>query len=329
MSARANYFKLGLFIITGVAIGIIALIAFGLGAYFKKPIIVETYIDESVQGLDAGSKVKLRGVAVGSVSRIIFTHVRYQLDKPLGERKHYVLIEFALDPDSLLAHPGDSLSESLELEIQRGLRVRLASQGVTGLTYLEMDYVDPDKNEPMQIDWTPANHYVPSAPSTTTRLLTAAETVFNRLDQIDLEALATNLIDAVIVAKEKLAEVDVVQLNRNANQLLEETQRTVAQLQRTLRAAQLDLLATNVNSAILGVRRLVDSGEIQTVIQQLDQTLRRADQLLASNEADLGQAVGNLRALTESLRDLAENARRYPGQLLFGQPPKPIKLEPK
>ena len=329
MSARANYFKLGLFIIIGLAIGVIALIAFGLGAYFKQLIIVETYIDESVQGLDLGSKVKLRGVTVGHVRRISFTHGQYELKKPLEQRKHYVLIELALDPDSLVAHPVDGLSESLEHEIQRGLRVRLASQGVTGLTYLEMDYLEPERNPPLPIDWTPKNHYVPSAPSTTTRLLTAVETVFSKLDRIDLEALATNLTDTIVVAREKLTEVNVAQLNRNANQVLEEAQRAVAQLQRTLRVVQLDVLSTNVNAAISGVRRIVDSGEIPAAIQQLEQTLRRVDQMVASNEADLGQAVGNLRALTESLRDLAENARRYPAQLLFGQPPKPVKLDRK
>ena len=63
---------------------------------------------------------------------------------------------------------GDITSpESAELEVERGLRVRLAPQGITGTSYLEIDYVDPPP--PMlPIDWTPDNVYIPSAPSTVT-----------------------------------------------------------------------------------------------------------------------------------------------------------------
>jgi len=328
MSARANYFKLGLFIVVGAAIGVVALVAFGLGSLFKKQIIIETYIDESVQGLDVGSKVKFRGVTIGSVKRINFTHGKYQLEKPLAERKHYVLIEIAFDSEGLVSHTTESLAESLKNEIERGLRVRLASQGVTGLSYLEMDYVDPSST-PLEIDWEPDQTYVPSAPSTTTRFLAAAEAVFSKLESIDLETLADNLIDTVAVAKDKLSEVDVAQLNRQASQLLDDLRQTVTQLQRTLRSVQLETLSTNVNAAVTGVRRIVDSGEIVSAVQQLDKTLRRLDQLLAANESDLGQAVTNLRALSENLRELAENAKRYPAQLLFGQPPKPVKLDKK
>ena len=39
-----------------------------------------------MQGLDIGSKVKYRGVVVGDVTRITFTYVRYELDKPISQR---------------------------------------------------------------------------------------------------------------------------------------------------------------------------------------------------------------------------------------------------
>jgi ABC-type transporter Mla subunit MlaD len=329
MSARANYFKLGLFIVVGTTIGILALVAFGLGAMFSRPVTIETYVDESVQGLDIGSKVKFRGVTVGAVSRIGFTSVRYQQERPASERKRYVLIEIELRRGEMVSRMGEALQDLIVEAVPQGLRIRLASQGVTGLAYLEMDYLEPERNPPLPIDWEPINPYVPSAPSTVTRLLTAAETVFSKLDQIDLEKLATSLTEAVDLVKDKLEDVDVTQLNRNANEVLEETKQTVTQLQRTLRDLPLEELSKNANEAISGVRRIVDSNDIPSVVQQLDKTLRRLDQLLAGNESDLGQSVANLRALSESLRELAENAKRYPAQLLFGQPPKPVKLEGK
>ena len=62
MSAKANYFKIGIFVISATIITIIAIVFLGAGAIFKKKLMVETFIDGSVQGLDVGSPLKLRGV---------------------------------------------------------------------------------------------------------------------------------------------------------------------------------------------------------------------------------------------------------------------------
>ena len=48
--------------------------------------------------------------------------------------------------------------------------MRLAPQGITGTSYLEIDYVDPVPPI-LPIDWTPDNIYIPSAPSTVTTFL--------------------------------------------------------------------------------------------------------------------------------------------------------------
>ena len=84
MSQKANYFKLGLFVIGAIAAGIIVLIIIGSGRWFQKRVTIETYFNESVQGLDIGSKLKYRGVAIGEVTRIGFTYNKYQLDRPMA-----------------------------------------------------------------------------------------------------------------------------------------------------------------------------------------------------------------------------------------------------
>ncbi|MEO5701316.1 MAG: MlaD family protein, partial [Casimicrobiaceae bacterium] len=76
MSANANYFKLGLFVIAGVGAAIALLLIIGSGRYFQPRVVIETYFNESVQGLDIGSKVKYRGVVIGDVTAISFTYVR-------------------------------------------------------------------------------------------------------------------------------------------------------------------------------------------------------------------------------------------------------------
>jgi len=90
MSLRANYFKLGLFVIGAVICAVVILLVVGSGRWFTPKLTIESYFDESVQGLDIGSKLKYRGVVIGDVTLISFTHIRYQLDKPISERARFV-----------------------------------------------------------------------------------------------------------------------------------------------------------------------------------------------------------------------------------------------
>src|SRR3972149_246046 len=62
---RFSYFKIGLFVISATIIAVIGVVVLGVGALLQKKTILETYIDESVQGLDVGSAVKVPGVSGG------------------------------------------------------------------------------------------------------------------------------------------------------------------------------------------------------------------------------------------------------------------------
>ena len=163
MSLRANYFKLGLFVIGAVVSAVVLLIIIGSGRIFQQKITIETYFNESVQGLDTGSKVKYRGVVIGEVTKISFTYVKYQQDKPMSERLRYVLVEAQLEPKLLGGRAASDITATAGMlaEVERGLRVRSAPQGITGTNYIEIDYVEPPPAL-LPIDWTPDNVYIPS-----------------------------------------------------------------------------------------------------------------------------------------------------------------------
>ncbi len=65
MAQRKTYFLVGLFVCTGVLIGIAAIIWLGASNYFQKGSMYATYFDESVQGLQVDSIVKYRGSTSG------------------------------------------------------------------------------------------------------------------------------------------------------------------------------------------------------------------------------------------------------------------------
>ncbi len=125
MALKANYFKLGLFVIGAIVAGAIVLVVIGSGRWFQPKLTIETYFNESVQGLDLGSKLKYRGVAIGEVTKIGFTYNKYQLDRPMVERARYVLVEAQIEPRLLggRAAAGDITNpKNAQAEIERGLR---------------------------------------------------------------------------------------------------------------------------------------------------------------------------------------------------------------
>ena len=328
MSAKANYFKLGLFIIVAVVIGVVGVLVLGAGKLFEKRIILETYLNESVQGVDIGSKVKFRGVPVGNIRRIDFTRNRYELEKPPLQRRSYVRIEMEMSADALGAKTETIVNEDLPREIQNGLRVRLTALGVTGTSYLEVDYLDPQKNPPLPIDWKPDYPYIPSAPGALGRIVSSAEDVFAQLEKINFERIANNIELLVVSLDNKVSELPLGMLGTNATGLLNEVRVSNARLQKLLERPEIDSMLKDGSGALAGLRRTAESPELTNSLVQIQRTLRRLDQLVAGKENDLGVSLDNLRALTENLRELSENAKRFPAQLFFGEPPKPSKTLP-
>ena len=60
MASQRTKFNVGLFIIIGFTLSVIAIIWLGLSHLFEKGNLFEAYFDESVQGLNKDSPVKYR-----------------------------------------------------------------------------------------------------------------------------------------------------------------------------------------------------------------------------------------------------------------------------
>src|SRR5919201_6783238 len=111
---NTRYFRIGVFVITAIVIGVIGVVVLGGGKFFQKTNIIETYIDESVQGLDIGSPVKFRGVPVGNVEQISLTSVEY------STRRRYVLVRAGISPSIFQFPLSDATSPGFLLEIEKG-----------------------------------------------------------------------------------------------------------------------------------------------------------------------------------------------------------------
>ena len=349
MSQRANYFKLGLFVIGSIVAGVLVLIIIGSGRWFERRVIIETYFKESVQGLDIGSKLKYRGVTIGDGTKITFTYTRYQLDLPITQRERFVLVEAQVQPRLLggRAAAGDWTNpENAKMEVEKGLRLRLASQGITGLSFLELDYIDPPPPV-LPISWTPDNVYIPSAPSQFTAVVNAAQDVMEKLHRIDFEATIARIDKLLDTTNDRVAAIDTKKLTERADRTLAKLETTLDSLQAKkisdeatallveLRASNAELKKTLSNpawqkipddtaAAVARVKELVADPKLQRTIANLDRIMGRFDRIFGSTDADLTTTIENLRQITDNLRDLTEETKRYPASVIFGGPPAPL-----
>jgi phospholipid/cholesterol/gamma-HCH transport system substrate-binding protein len=346
---KFSYFKIGIFVISAVVIAIIGVVVLGVGTIFQKKSIVETYIDESVQGLDVGSPVKFRGVPVGRVEQISLTSAEY------STRREYVLVRVSISSNMFQFPVNDPKSPQLKQALDRGFRIRIAPQGLTGVAYLEADYLDPERNPPLEIDWQPYYPYIPSTRSRITQLSEAVERILRNFSDIDIAQLSQT-IDKSLVAMTKLAEnANLDKIGAQANTLLNELRETNRQINTLVsnpelktaiadasatagRARQIieraekpvNQMLTDLPQATESLNRLVkrlDSAatDLPETSSQLRQTIQRMNRLLANQQRDIEKTMDNLRAVSENLKEITDNSKKYPSQVLFGAPPPPSK----
>jgi len=332
--SRAGYFRLGLFVLGAIGIAVAFVIAFGAGHWLQPRVTMETYFNESVQGIDVGSPIKYRGVTIGQISRIGFTYNEYEQDKPPFQRRQYVMVEGIIQPSQLSGEARTIDPKGVQELVERGLRVQMAAQGLTGTFYLELDYVDPKRNPPLPIDWTPERLYVPSARSTVGQLVSGAEALMRKLDRANLDELVVNLNRMIVNISGTLEQLQLKKLSGNTDQLVDEVRQTNRTLQKVLADPAWAAIPSEVVGTLSDARttiRGVDTQEISRTVARLRQTLDgvdhlvgRLDRTLAVPEAELPAIIEDLRHTTESLREFADELRRNPSTLLFSEPPRPL-----
>lgn len=346
---KFSYFKIGIFVISAVVIGIIGVVVLGVGTIFQKKNIVETYIDESVQGLDVGSPAKFRGVPIGRVEQISLTSAEY------ATRREYVLVRVSISSNILQFPVNDPRSPQLKQALDRGFRIRIAPQGLTGVAYLEADYLEPERNPPLEIDWQPEYPYIPSTRSRITQLSEAVERILRNFSDIDIAQLSQTL-DKSIVAITKLAEnANLDKIGAQANALLSELRQTNRQINTLVSNPELKTAVADVSASAGRARQIIERAEkpinqmltdlpqatesLNRLVKRLDlaandlpqtstelrQTIQRMNRLLANQQRDIEKTMDNLRAVSENMKEITENSKKYPSQVLFGAPPPPSK----
>lgn len=319
MSKKMSHFRLGIFIVVAVAILVALIVSVGGGNALRPKVMVETYFDESVQGLDIGSKVRYRGVVIGAVSRISFTYTEYEQDKAPADRKQYVLVEMAVYPD-LLGDIGAG-RRFVDQLVKDGLRVRMAPVGITGIVYLEADFTHNTATLP--IAWEPRHLYIPSTRSTVVSFVDSVERLFDKLAPVDLDRTVRNIDRLLLSLNNKVDALDTARISREMSAALGDLHETLRTVNSLAGREEWKTVPTDLSATARRLREVAESPELKRTLAALDRSAQRIDRSLDGREQDISELIVNLRAASSNLRSLSENLKRDPAGTLLAEPPKP------
>jgi phospholipid/cholesterol/gamma-HCH transport system substrate-binding protein len=320
MEDKVNLPVVGAFVIVLTVAMIAGVLWLASGTYQRKAYdTYETYMTESVSGLNLNAAVRYRGVEVGRVRRIMLA-------------------------------PGNVEQVRLTLDIERGTPVKtdtvatLQTQGLTGIAFVELKGGHKDSPALM----TSPEQEVPvivSAPSLMERLETAApvlmanmtRTVDNLnavLDETNRTALRSTLADLAVLTQtlaKRSSAIDATLANTALT--MEHAARFSAQLpqmvQRFDRSAEaLERMASDVSGASASARDALDSarGALDSARSTLDGSRADVAQFTGAALPETRELVLELRGLTATLHRVVDEVERNPGVLLQGR--RPIKRGP-
>jgi ABC-type transporter Mla subunit MlaD len=328
-SGRGAFLRVGLLVAVGVAMAV-GLVLFLSGNRIRHGQVFETYFKETVQGLDVGAPVKFRGVSLGEVTEIGLVSAAYLPPDIQEAANRLVYVRFVID----LTRTGRPAG--LDAAVASGLRARLASQGITGLAYIELDFVDPVQFPIAPLPWTPKYNVIPSEPSTLAKVQDAAETLLAHINAVDIVGLGHAAQRVLDDLHGQLGE------GGEAQQALAGGTALMVTARQAVERADLPGLTAEVRAAAAALRglaggpqaratlaaiartadRLTDvAGKLPALVAALEAVVRRTGGGVADAQSELVPLLRDARAAAANLRDTSESLRRYPAGALLGGPP--------
>jgi paraquat-inducible protein B len=309
MENNKTYFKIGLFILAGLAALIGGVLYINADVIRGEAVLIETYLNESVQGLSVGSEVLYRGVTIGQVKEITFVPVVYDLSSDKTAQDlfgRYVMVVMAIKSNYFPGISGtpEDMADIIAHQVDTGLRFKLSYQGITGIVYMEADYINQPK-EPLDVPWQPQHLYVPSTPSLVTSFTTAVEKIFQRIENIEIEALFSKMEKLLDTTTRSIEDAQIAKVREDVLSAVNEFSLTNQQIRKLVEEAQ------------------PIPADFRATLQQFEKTLVQIELTIQRNEPDLEKVLSDMKDLVRNIKRFSEDLKNDPAQILFSRPPKP------
>lgn len=289
-NSNPNYFRLGIFVLAAIGALLAIILIFGSGQIFKKSFTIETYVKQSVTGLDAGAAVRFRGVKIGQVTSITLSGDLYEKDVPMFQKIEYVVVRMQIF--------GDAIEKNhLETFIKDNLRARIKSMGITGVNYVELDfYPSQSQSTGLKYPWEPDYPVVPSMPNQADEILSGIQKLIGALNGLDVDGTQKKF-DALLGNLNKLLAGDGKDNDGLVNSV------------------------KDLNVLLVRIAKVTDKGELEILMRELIASMVSLRQTVSSVQGDTTATMENLRQASEQLNEFTRIASQSPSTLIWGEPP--------
>lgn len=294
-NSNPNYFRLGIFVLVAVGVLITIILIFGSGKFFKKSFYLETYIKQSVTGLDSGAAVRFRGVKIGQVTTIGLSGDIYEKNLPFDQRRQYVVVRMKIFGEELT-------EEQLAHFVKEHLRARVKSMGITGVNYIEFDFVSSAAEyPPLPYNWTPEYPVLPSMPNQTDEIISGIEKFIASANEMNIDRTQKKL-------DEVLGSLNIMMAGDGKGN--EGVIRSVKEL----------------NTLLTRIAKVTDKDELNILMRELVGAIVSLRQTVTSAQGDTAVTLENIKQASENFNELSRIASQSPASLIWGEPPPKIVL---
>ena len=289
-NSNPNYFRLGVFVLVALGALLAVILIFGSGQIFKKSFTVETYVKQSVTGLDAGAAVRFRGVKIGQVTSIGLSGDIYEREVPMADRYEYVVVRMQIFGDKVQL-------DHLQAYLNDNLRARIKSMGITGVNYIELDFYPGAGQYPqLQYKWDPEYPVVPSMPNQADEIISGIQKLIGALNALDVDGTQKKF-DALL---------------GNLNKLMAGEGKDNAGLINSVK---------DLNVLLDRIAKVTDKDQLNILMRELVATMVSLRQTVTSVQGDTTVTMENLRQASEQLNEFTRIASQSPSSLIWGEPP--------
>ena len=278
MNTKISPTLIGMFVIGGFVLIVLAVLVLGSGRFFRQTREFVLYFDSTVNGLHEGAAVKFRGVEIGSVKDI-----RLRLEQNMEAGRIPVVIEIDQEKIDKEGGTGNVFRDpkAFRAAIEKGVRAQLRTESmVTGVLYIGVDLFP---GTPVEYVQPPGGKYteIPTVPAAMAEIQESATEILAHLREIDFKGLTQSLTETIASAKQL---IDSPALKASL-QSLEQTM-------------------PKVDQAVVGFHKFTTDldGTIGKLADNLEQTSTATRQAVEQMKVSLKQtetSINNVQALTD------------------------------
>jgi len=302
MVKKKNYFMVGLFVLIGLASGVVIIVWLSASQYLQKGKIYATYFDESVQGLQIDSSVKYRGVDIGIVDKI-----RVAPDYRLIEV--IMKIDYAGNLDNTIA--------------------KLKTVGITGIVYVELDHrkTGDIANSP-KITFTPEYPVIPSNSSDIKQIFSGIDRVIEQMNQIDFKGISDQLKITIKSVNTFVSGDEMKRIIKNLDTMAASLDSAADKVNKIVSDGKIDDILDETRESIkeakIAIKKIKEEANALNIAEMSDKTNRLIDNVSRKTRLigeELQTTSENLRRASENLDEVLERLKSDPSDIIFSQQP--------